>query len=177
MASYRPISDLNFTFKLLEQAIHVQLLIYLNYLNENESGSWSFQIWGSGWSCCAVQGDLVVQFRVILMCSSGWSVCAVQGDLDVRFRVILMCGSGWSWCAVQGDLDVRFRVILMCHYTGQSGIQGLLLWLSELLEWNGRLNLENCRLVQRLLLDIWKHTCSELVFLIRHTLLSWYHIL
>ena len=73
--------------------------------------------------------------------------------------------------------DTQLEVVLLCRDTGQSGVQGLLLWLVGYVGTNCRLDAEICRLVLRLSRDAWKHTCSELVFLVRYALLSLYHIL
>ena len=73
--------------------------------------------------------------------------------------------------------DLQLEVISLCRDTGLSGVQGLLLWLVRNVRTNCRLDSGICRLVLRLSLNTWKHTCSELVFLIRHALLSLYYIL
>ena len=49
--------------------------------------------------------------------------------------------------------DLQLEVILLCRDTGQSGVQGLLLWLVRNVGTNCRLDSEICRLVLRLLLD------------------------
>ena len=73
--------------------------------------------------------------------------------------------------------DLQHEVILLCRDTGQSWVQGLLLRLARNVGTNCRLDSEICRLVLKLWRDAWRHTCSELVFLIRHALLSLYYML
>ena len=57
--------------------------------------------------------------------------------------------------AVVGRSGLRsaVEVILLCRDIGQSGVQGLLLWLVRNVGTNCRLDSEICRLVPRLLLD------------------------
>ena len=93
-------------------------------------------------------------------------------------RSVCLCSSVWTVLRVVLHWDRQFEVILLCRETGQSGVQGLLLCLFRNDGINCRLDLskEICRLVPRLLLDTWKHTRtrSDLVFMIRHALLSLY---
>ena len=101
--------------------------------------------------------------RSVCLCSSVWKVwprpILLISVLALRlFWVVLV------WI-------LQFKVILWCQDTGRSGIQSRLLWLVGI---NRRLDSEICQSVPRNLLDIWKHTCSELVFLTRHAVLSLY---
>ena len=120
-------------------------------------------------NCTGDRSPSVFLTRSVCLCSSVWKAWPLPifliSVLALRLlRVVLV------W-------DLQLEVILLCLDIGQSGVQGLLLWLVRNVGTNCRLDSEICRLVPRLLLDTWKHTCSELVFLIRHALLSLYYIL
>ena len=56
--------------------------------------------------------------------------------------------------------DLQLEVISLCRDTGLSGVQGLLLWLVRNVGTNFRLDSGISRLVLRLSLNTWKHTCS-----------------
>ena len=84
---------------------------------------------------------------LVSICPSFWSLCwhcCCSGSFWFEIR-----SSRWSCCA-----GTQWR----------SGVQGILLWLVRNVGINCRLDSEICRLVLRLLLDTWKHTCSELFF-------------
>ena len=107
--------------------------------------------------------------RSVCLCSSVWKAWPLPIFLISVLALQLL------WVVLVWDLQLK--VISLCRDTGQSGVQGLLLWLVREVGINCRLDSEICRLILRLSLDTWKHTCSELVFLIRHALLSLYYIL
>ena len=107
--------------------------------------------------------------RSVCLCSGVWKAWSLPIFLISVLALRLL------WVVLVWD--PQLEVILLCRDTEQSGVQGLLLWLVRNVGTNGRLDSEIYRLVLRLLLDTWKHTCSELVFLIRHALLSLYYIL
>ena len=130
--------------------------------------------------------DLIILHRFLLTCT-GYRSPSVS-----LTRSVCLCSSVWKgwplpiflisvlalqllWVVLVWDLQLE--VILLCRDTGQSGVQGLLLWLVQNVGTNCRLDSEICRLVLKLSRDAWRHTCSELAFLIRHALLSLYYIL
>ena len=73
------------------------------------------------------------------------------------------------WLPFPQRISYKIRLLmLLCRDTGQSGVQGLLLWLVRNVLNNLPVGLSRCcrswsfEIYQR---DAWKQTCSELVFL------------
>ena len=97
--------------------------------------------------------ELFAYVKVFGILLSYWSLCWHCGCSGSFWFEI--CSSRWSYCAGTQD-RVGFKVFF-CALVWNVGI-------------NCQLDSEICRLVLRLLLETWKHTCSELVFLIRHSL-------
>ena len=124
-------------------------------------------------------GDLIILHRFLLICT-GYRTPSV-----FLTRSVCLCSNVWKawplpiflisalplqllWVILVWDLQLE--VISLCRDSGLSGVQGLLLWLVRNVGTNCQLDSGICRLVLRLSLNTWKHTCSELVFLIKHAL-------
>ena len=96
--------------------------------------------------------------RSLCLCSSVWKVWPLP--IFLIFVLVLHCtGSFWfeihslRWSCCAGTQDRVGVKVFWCGWSENVGI-------------NCQLDSEICPLVLRLLLDTWKHTCSELVFLL-----------
>ena len=130
--------------------------------------SWSSLCWIRQRDWFVALGDLIILHRFLLTCT-----CYRTSSVFLT-RSVCLCSSVWKawllpiflisvlalqllWVILVWDLQLA--VISLCRDTGQSGVQGLLLRLVRNVGTNCRFDSGICRLVLRLSLDTWKHTC------------------